>query len=161
MLILATGFDAMTGAITQIDIRGPDGDLLKERWAAGAGAYLGLMAAGFPNLFLMTGPGSPSVLANMVTGLEQHAEWISECIEFLLDNDHAKIEAQAEAQADWMQEVGVAAEGTLFTACNSWYVGANIPGKPRVFLPYIGGFDRYEALCHSVADSNYRGFTID
>jgi len=150
----------MTGALNRISIRGRDGRMLADQWHEGAGAYLGLAVSGFPNLFLMTGPGSPSVLANMVTGLEQHAEWISACIAHLRQNKLTTIEALPEAQRSWMDTVNEFAAATVFPYCNSWYVGANVPGKPRVFLPYIGGFDRYEATCEQIAAAGYDGFKL-
>ncbi len=160
MLIFATGFDAMTGSLDRIDIRGRSGQTLKQKWKDGAHAYLGLATAGFPNLFLMTGPGSPSVLANMATGVEQHAEWISACVAHLLEQGGSYIEATPTAEAEWAAHVTEVAEETLFPRSNSWYVGANIPGKPRVFLPYIGGFARYEAVCNDVAARAYVGFNL-
>jgi cyclohexanone monooxygenase len=160
MIILACGFDAMTGALDRIHVVGRDGRVLKDQWRGGAGAYLGLAMSGFPNLFVMTGPGSPSVLANMVTGLEQHAEWISACLRFMRGRGLITVEALPEAESQWMAQVNEAAAGTVFPSCNSWYVGANVPGKARVFLPYIGGFDRYEAFCDLVASRNYDGFML-
>jgi cation diffusion facilitator CzcD-associated flavoprotein CzcO len=159
-LIFATGFDAMTGSLDRIDIRGRSGQALKRKWKGGPRAYLGLATAGFPNLLMMTGPGSPSVLANMATGVEQHAEWISNCIAHLLDHGYAFIEATETAEEEWATHVAEVGETTLFPRSNSWYVGANIPGKSRVFLPYIGGFARYEETCNDIAARGYAGFRL-
>ncbi len=160
VLVFATGFDAMTGSLDRIDIRGRSGLALKQKWKDGARAYLGLVTAGFPNLFTMTGPGSPSVLANMATGVEQHAEWISDCIGYLLERGCSYIDATPTAEAEWAAHVNEVAAETLFPRSNSWYVGANIPGKARVFLPYIGGFARYEETCNDIASRGYAGFSI-
>ena len=160
VIVLATGFDAMTGALTRIDIRGRGGLLLRDAWTDGAQSLLGLQVCGFPNLFTVTGPGSPSVLANMVPGIEHHVEWIADCLVHLRDRGLHTIEPLREAQEDWVDHVRQVAEGTMYVAesCNSWYLGANIPGKPRVFLPYIGGFGRYIAECQEIVDAGYRGF---
>ena len=159
-VIFATGFDAMTGSLDRIDIRGLQGQKLKDKWQHGPQTYLGLMSAGFPNLFTVTGPGSPSVLASMTVGIEHHAEWIADCIKHLRENDLNLIDATPEAEQSWGQHVNEVADETLYPTCNSWYVGANIPGKPRVFLPYIGGFPRYESKCQAVVDNGYEGFSI-
>jgi cyclohexanone monooxygenase len=159
-IIYATGFDAMTGALNRIDIRGRGGARLKDRWAAGPRAYLGLMTAGFPNLFLVTGPGSPSVLCNMATAIEQHVEWISDCIGWLGGRQASSIEADEAAQDDWVAHVNAVAEQTVFPRANSWYLGANVPGKPRVFMPYIGGFPAYRAKCDEVVANGYEGFEV-
>ncbi|GMU79486.1 MAG: putative (cyclohexanone) monooxygenase [Acidimicrobiia bacterium] len=162
VIIFATGFDAMTGALLAIDIRGRDGRTLRDAWAEGPNTLLGLQVAGFPNLFTVTGPGSPSVLANMVVGIEHHIEWIGACLAYLRDHGYTTIEATEEAQAEWGDHVRAVAQGTMFVAptCNSWYVGANIPGKPRVFLPYVGGLDRYIAQADAVVESGYEGFAL-
>ncbi len=159
-LVLATGFDAMTGALNRIDIRGRDGRLLRDDWAHGPRTLLGLQVEGYPNLFTVMGPGSPSVLSNMVLGAEQHVEWIADCIGDLDAEGLHAIEPTVEAQDDWVDQVNRVAEGTMFTAasCNSWYLGANVPGKPRVFLPYVGGFHNYTQKCEAVAESGYPGF---
>ena len=159
-IVYAIGFDAMTGALGKIDIRGRGGARLKDRWSAGPRTYLGLMIAGFPNLFIVTGPGSPSVLANMVTAIEQHVEWISDCIAWLGERQLGAIEATAEAQDAWVAHVNEVAEGTLFPLANSWYLGANVPGKPRVFMPYIGGFGVYRQKCSEIAANGYEGFAL-
>ena len=160
VIIFATGFDAMTGALTRIDVRGREGRSLRGEWHDGPGSLLGLAVAGFPNLFTVTGPGSPSVLANMVTGIEYHVEWIGACLEHLRARGLVAIEATPEAQDDWVDHVRTIAAGTSMTAetCSSWYLGANIPGKPRVFLPYAGGLNRYIAEADAVATDGYAGF---
>ncbi len=158
-LVLATGFDAMTGALLRIDIRGTAGLRLGEKWAAGPRTYLGLAIAGFPNLFTITGPGSPSVLSNMLPSIEQHVDWIAGCIGHALARGAARIEATAEAEDAWVAHVNQVAEATLFPSCNSWYVGANVPGKPRVFMPYLG-VPAYAAKCAQVAADGYDGFAL-
>lgn len=159
-LVLATGFDAMTGALTRIDIRGKGGDLLRDCWCDGAKAYLGLAVAGFPNLFLINGPGSPSVLANMVLACEQHVEWICDLLAHARLRGATTIEADPMAQEDWARHVTESAERTLYTRAASWYLGANVPGKPRVFLPYVDGFSTYARICDDIAAKGYRGFHL-
>ena len=159
-IVYAIGFDAMTGALDKIDIRGRGGVTLKSRWAAGPKTYLGLMVAGFPNLFLVTGPGSPSVLCNMAVAIEQHVEWISQCINWLDARQARGIEATEAAQEDWVAHVNEVAQGTIFPHANSWYLGANVPGKPRVFMPYIGGFPVYRDKCNEVAAKGYEGCVV-
>ncbi len=161
ILIFATGFDAMTGSLSRIDIRGRDGRELTAEWSAGPRTYLGLAVDGFPNMFIISGPGSPSVLANMVLMAEQHVDWIADCLDHLDSHGIASIEATREAADDWVAECNEKAAGTLFPAANSWYLGANIPGKPRVFMPYIGGFGTYNAICAEVAAAGYKGFALD
>ncbi|GAA2386739.1 NAD(P)/FAD-dependent oxidoreductase [Nonomuraea africana] len=156
-LVFATGFDAMTGALTAVDLRGADGRSLRRTWEAGPRAYLGLAVAGFPNLFTVTGPGSPSVLSNMVVSIEQHVDWIADCLAFL---DGRTIEATAEAQQAWTAHVAEVGAATLYPTADSWYMGANVPGKPRVFMPYAGGVALYRQLCEEVAAKDYEGFTI-
>jgi len=158
-IIYATGFDAMTGALLRVDIRGRDGVALGEAWAAGPRTYLGLSVAGFPNLFTITGPGSPSVLTNMLVSIQQHVEWIADCVTYLRDHDHRAIEATVEAQDAWVDWVNLIADFTLYPKCNSWYLGANVPGKKRVFMPLIG-FPDYAAKCAQVAQDSYSGFTL-
>ena len=160
VLIFATGFDAMTGALLNIDIRGRDGLAFAEHWKGGPRSHLGLMTAGFPNLFITTGPGSPSVLYNMVLGNEYHVDWIMDCIRYLDRGGHRRIEATAEAESDWRRTVDEIGRQTLFGAASSWYLGDNVPGKPRVILPYLGGFRAYKQTCDAVAASGYRGFAI-
>ncbi|MBQ6642894.1 MAG: NAD(P)/FAD-dependent oxidoreductase [Saccharopolyspora sp.] len=159
-LVLATGFDAMTGALTRIDVRGRDGAELAAKWSAGPRTYLGLGVAGFPNMFLLAGPGSPSVLTNMITSIEQHVEWTARCIEHVRAGGYESIEATAAAEDEWVAHVNEVADGTLFPRGNSWYLGANIPGKERVFMPYAGGFATYEDTCEQIAADDYRGFLL-
>jgi cation diffusion facilitator CzcD-associated flavoprotein CzcO len=158
-IVLATGFDAMTGALNKIDIRGKGGIRLTEKWSAGPRTYLGIGMAGFPNLFTISGPGSPSVLTNMLPSIEQHVNWIADCIQHLCDRRLACIEATIEAEDSWVSHVNAVADGTLYPTCNSWYLGANIPGKPRVFMPYIG-FPAYVEKCNEVAANGYKGFAL-
>ena len=159
LLVLATGFDAMTGALFRIDIRGRRGRELREKWAPGPRTFLGLGTEGFPNFFTITGPGSPSVLANMVTGIEHHVDWIADCIGHLRSRGLARIEATGQAEDAWVQHVNERAARTIYTTCDSWYLGANIPGKPRVFMPYLG-FPRYAAKCREIAERGYPGFQL-
>ncbi len=158
-IVYATGFDAMTGAVVSVDIEGRDGRSLKEKWTEGPRTYLGLMVEGFPNLFLITGPGSPSVLTNMVTAIEQHVEWVTDAMSQLKAEGFNSIEPTSEAEDGWVTFVNRAADITLFPKANSWYMGANVPGKPRVFLPFVGGLDVYRAACIEVAENDYLGFT--
>ena len=158
-IVFATGFDAMTGALLAVDIRGTGGRPLREKWAAGPRTYLGVGTAGFPNLFIITGPGSPSVLANMVPAVEQHADWIADCLAYLREHGIARIDAQSAAEDAWVGHVNDVANLTVFPSCNSWYLGANVPGKPRVFMPYIG-FPTYVAKCNEVAAKGYEGFEL-
>jgi hypothetical protein len=159
-IVFATGFDAMTGALLKIDIRGTGGQALKEKWREGPKTYLGLGIAGFPNLFTITGPGSPSVLTNMLPSIEQHVEWVADCIGYLREEGLSRIEAQAEAEENWVAHVREVAGGSLRSTCSSWYIGANVPGKPRVFMPYIGGFPAYVQKCDAVAANAYEGFAL-
>jgi len=159
-IVFATGFDAMTGSLLRIDIRGTDGISLRDKWAHGPLTYLGVQIAGFPNLFVITGPGSPSVLTNMPLAIEQHVEWISDCIDHLRDRGLTRVEATEDAEAKWGEHVQEVADATLFPKTNSWYVGANIPGKSRVFMPYVGGFAPYQQLCDDVAAKGYEGFVL-
>jgi cyclohexanone monooxygenase len=159
-IIFAIGFDAMTGPFLDIDIRGRAGLSLREKWAAGPRTYLGLTVAGFPNLFLITGPGSPGVLSNMVVSIEQHVDWLADCIAHLRAEELDAVEATAEAEVGWVAHVNEIADATLYPQATSWYVGANVPGKPRVFMPYIGGCGRYRAECDEIARDGYRGFRL-
>ncbi len=161
VIVLAIGFDAMTGALLRIDITGRGGEKLRERWAEGPKTYLGMAVAGFPNMFLITGPGSPSVFTNMVTSIEQHVDWIADCMGHVLAKGGTAIEAEEEAQEKWVAHVNELASKTIFPTANSWYMGANIPGKPRVFMPYLGGAATYSATCERVAQSGYEGFRIE
>jgi len=161
IIVFATGFDAMTGPLLRVDIRGRDGLSLADAWRAGPRTYLGLQMAGFPNLFTITGPGSPSVLCNMPVAIEQHVEWITDCIAYMRLHRLERIEARAEAMDLWVGEVNAAANATLLPlAQHSWYLGANVPGKPRVFMPYAGGMAHYRKICADVAAKDYRGFAL-
>ena len=154
-IIFATGFDAMTGALQAIDITGKNGKKLKQVWKDGPKSFLGLLINGFPNLFTITGPGSPSVLTNMMVAIEQHVEWISDCINFLSKSNLNEVEADELFQIEWMDHIEEVAKNTLRYTCNSWYVGANVPGKKRVFMPYAGGFGKYREKCDEIAENNY------
>ena len=158
-LVLATGFDAMTGALARIAITGRDGRRLSDEWEAGPHTYLGLAMDGFPNLFTITGPGSPSVLTNMVVSIEHHVEWIADAIAHLRSSGLGRIEADHDAQERWVDYVNTVAGFTLFPTCSSWYLGANVPGKPRVFMP-LPGFPAYAEECARVAAAGYEGFTL-
>ncbi len=159
-LVFAIGFDAMTGALLAIDIRGPAGQTLRERWATGPRTYLGLAVAGFPNLFAITGPGSPSVLSNMIVSIEQHVDWIADCLAHLRARALTCIEATREAEDAWVAHVNEVGNSTLYPRADSWYTGANIPGKPRIFTPYIGGVGAYRETCDAVAAKGYEGFRL-
>ena len=159
-LVLATGFDAMTGSVAKIDIRGRNGQTLNQKWAEGPKTYLGLMSAGFPNLFIITGPGSPSVLSNMIVSIEQHVDWIADCIAWMRDRDFVAIEASGDAEDKWVAHVNEVAHTTLYPQANSWYMGANVPGKPQIFMPYIGGVGLYRQICNDVAAKGYEGFAM-
>jgi cyclohexanone monooxygenase len=159
-IVLATGFDAMTGSVAKIDIRGRSGQTLNQKWAEGPKTYLGLMSAGFPNLFVITGPGSPSVLSNMIVSIEQHVDWIADCLGYMRENDIEAMEATKEAEDKWVAHVNEVAYTTLFPQANSWYMGANVPGKPRIFMPYIGGVGVYRQICNEVAAKGYEGFAM-
>lgn len=159
-IVFATGFDAMTGALKRIDIRGRGGRRLTDKWADGPRAYLGLAMAGFPNLFTVTGPGSPSVLANMIVCIEQHVDWIADCLDRMRARGVERIEPRADAENAWAAHVAEVAGASLRSTCSSWYVGANVPGKPRVFMPYIGGFPAYAEKCAEVAAKGYEGFDL-
>ena len=159
-LVCATGYDALTGAVLNIDIRGRDGQSLAQKWAGGPRTLLGLMTHGFPNLFIITGAGSPSVLVNMVVGIEHHVEWICDCLEHLRRHGLASIDAGKAAEDRWVEHVNQAADKTLFPRANSWFLGANIPGKPRVFMPYVAKIGVYRKECQQLADQGYAGFLL-
>lgn len=159
-LVFATGFDAMTGPYNKIDIRGRDGQLLRDKWAEGPRTYLGIMSAGYPNLFAITGPQSPSVLTNMPVAIEQHVEWISRAIQHMLDNGLDTVEPTREAEDEWVDHSQEVAYATLLPQSATWYMGANIPGKPQVFLPYLGGLGPYRQKCDEVAENDYEGFAF-
>ena len=149
----------MTGTLNRIDIRGRAGEKLREKWAAGPRTYLGLQTAGFPNLFMISGPGSPSVLTCMITSIEQHVEFITAIVSHLDGSGLVSIEPTATAEEDWVAHVNRVAAGTLLNGCNSWHLGANVPGKPRVFMPYVG-FPAYAEKCRAVAAAGYAGFAL-
>ena len=159
-IVFATGFDAMTGALTRMGIVGRDGEALADKWEAGPRTYLGLMTAGFPNMFMITGPGSPSVLSNMIVSIEQHVDWVSDCLGALRARGLDCIEASLPAENAWVQHVNEVADTTLYPSAASWYMGANIPGKPRVFMPYIGGVGAYRQKCDEIAAKGYEGFEL-
>jgi len=159
-IVYATGFDAMTGALVAVDIRGRHGLTLAQKWADGPVTYLGLTTVGFPNLFMITGPGSPSVLSNMAVSIEQHVDWVADCLADLREKGFETIEPTPVAEAGWVQHVNDCADITLYPTANSWYMGANVPGKPRVFLPYIGGVDAYRRTCEEVGEKGYLGFHL-
>jgi cyclohexanone monooxygenase len=159
-IVFATGFDAMTGALLKANIRGRSGLPLAEKWEAGPRTYLGLMTAGFPNLFMITGPGSPSVLSNMMVSIEQHVDWIADCIAHMRSRGVRTIEATQEAEDAWVEHANEVAHRTLYPQAASWYMGANVPGKPRVFMPYIGGVGVYREKCDEIAAKGYEGFCM-
>jgi cyclohexanone monooxygenase len=160
VLVFATGFDAMTGPLLRMNVTGRGGLSLKDKWAYGPRTYLGIATAGFPNMFMITGPGSPSVLASMITAIEQHVDWIADAIDYMAEADLDVMEASPEAEDGWVEHVNEVADQTLYRFANSWYLGANIPGKPRVFMPYVGGFNVYRDKCDEVAASDYEGFSL-
>ena len=161
MLVCATGFDAMTGPLLRIDIRGRSGTTLAEAWAGGPVTYLGLGLPDFPNLFPITGPGSPSALSNIIVSIEQHVEWITDLVVRMREEGATVVDTDPAAAAEWTAHVQTVAGYTLYPQTDSWLVGANIPGKPRVFLPYIGGVGGYRIKCDDVAADGYRGFVFD
>jgi cyclohexanone monooxygenase len=160
VLVLATGFDAMTGALTRIDLRGRGGMRIQDKWHAGPLNYLGLAIAGFPNLFHVTGPGSTLAFTNAIVAIEHHVDWIADCVRFMDEHGHATIEATEAAETAWVARVNAAAARTVFLSCSSWYLGSNVPGKPRVFMPLASGFPRYAAHCAEVAAKGYEGFSF-
>ena len=161
ILVLAIGFDAMTGALTRVDITGRAGSKLRDHWKDGPRTYLGLAIAGFPNLFIITGPGSPSVFANMVTSVEQHVDWIADCMIAMRRDRRNTVEATPQAEEEWFRHVNeIGGRTILARSGNSWYVGANVAGKPRVVMPYMGGAATYMEKIGSVARENYSGFTF-
>ncbi|MGH7899748.1 MAG: flavin-containing monooxygenase, partial [Candidatus Binatia bacterium] len=160
-IVFATGFDAMTGALVSVDVEGRGGLALRDKWADGPKSYLGVMTTGFPNFFTITGPGSPSVLSNMTVSIEQHVDWVSDCLVHMRDERLEIIEPTPVAEAGWVQHVNDCGDITLFPRAKSWYMGSNVPGKPRVFLPYVGGVDRYRKTCDEVVSGGYLGFAFD
>jgi cyclohexanone monooxygenase len=159
-IVFATGFDAMTGALNEIDVRTSRGAVLHDHWLGGPLTYLGIMVAGFPNMFVVTGPGSPGVKTQMIASIEQHVDWIADAIDHLGKHQLDRIAPTAQAETEWVAHVNTVADGTLYPLANSWYMGANIPGKPRVFMPYVGGFDRYKKHCDAIAAGGYEVFTL-
>lgn len=159
-IVFATGYDAVTGSLTRIDVKGRSGVTLKSKWGDGPKSYLGIMVADYPNLFTITGPGSPSILTNVVMAIEQHVEWVADCLTHMAQIGAAQIEPQQLAEDEWVTHVHDIASQTLHVQANSWYMGANVPGKPRVFLPYVGGLGVYTDICDDVAATGYRGFVL-
>jgi len=160
VIVFATGFDAMTGALKSIDVRGVGGRVLRDKWEHGPRTYLGLAVAGFPNLFILAGPGSPSVLSNMVHAIELHVNWLTRCLEDARAKGVHRIEAQQQAEDDWVRHVNEVADRTLYPTANSWYMGSNMPGKPRVFMPYVAGVPAYRKIVNEVAAEGYKGFEL-
>ncbi len=160
-IVFATGFDAMTGAMKEIDIRTDAEMSIQEKWEHGPSTYLGIMMAGFPNLFMITGPQSPGVKSQMILACEQHADWIADCLQYMRVRGFSRIEAEQAAEDAWVRHNNEVADRTLYPLANSWYVGANIPGKPRIFMPYVGGVAAYKKKCDEVAANGYEGFTFD
>jgi len=159
-VIFATGYDAITGPLLDIDIRGAGGLALRDKWREGPRTYLGLMTAGFPNLFTITGPGSPSVLTNMIVSIEQHVDLIADLLRHAEAANATRIEAETDAEDNWVAHVNEVAQGTLHVAANSWYRGVNVPGKPAIFMPYVGGFHTYRRKCLAIAEAGYPGFRL-
>ena len=160
-IVCATGFAAMTGSFDNIQITGRNGLPLTEKWRAGPRTYLGLSSAGFPNMFMITGPGSPSVLASMIQAIEQHVDWMADCIGHMRDIGAQTIEAEVKYEDDWVDHVNEVAKVSLRSTSSSWYLGANVPGRPRVFMPYIGGFPIYVDKCNQVMTKGFEGFSLD
>jgi cyclohexanone monooxygenase len=158
IIVFATGFDAITGALLKMDIRGKKGTRLADRWANGPLTYLGIMSAGFPNLFMITGPNSPALFSNVVVSIEQHVEWIRDCLDYMKKNHMVQIEADPEAEIQWVEHVKELADHSLFPRADSYYMGANIPGKPRVFTLYAGGVAAYRKKCDEIVANGYEGF---
>jgi len=161
VMVFATGYDALTGAILRMDITGRGHRKLRDKWKDGPRAYLGISTNEFPNFFMITGPLSPGPLNNMAVSIEQHVEWVSDCIKYMEKNGFATIEAQEQPEQEWFDHVQEVVGNTLYLKANSWYLGANVPGKPRVFIPYLGGAGTYRATCDEVAKNGYRGFTLE
>jgi cyclohexanone monooxygenase len=160
IIVYATGFDALTGSIERLNVEGRDGERLEDAWACGPRTYLGLMVPGFPNLFTITGPGSPGVVTNVPVAIEQHVEWIAGLLGYAREHGHETAEAESWAADKWTAHVQDVASPTLYPTADSWYMGANIPGKPRAFLPYIGGLDVYRRRCDEIAAAGYPGFRM-
>jgi cyclohexanone monooxygenase len=160
IIVLAIGFDAMTGALLKMEVTGRDGIKLRDHWRNGPRSYLGLTLAGFPNLFMINGPGSPSVLSNMVTSIEQHVNWIASCIDHVKGSGRRSVEVSDAAEAEWFAHVNETAAGTLLPDSDSWYLGANVPGKPRFFMIYLGGVAKFNEIIDQVAAEGYQPFVI-
>jgi cyclohexanone monooxygenase len=160
-IVFATGFDAMTGTLFNVDIQGRKGQTLKQKWYAGPRTYLGLMSEAFPNIFMITGPGSPSVKSNMIISIEQHVDFVTDSLVYMRERGLEIMEPERAAEDDWVDHVQEVANKTLFPRANSWYMGANIPGKPRLFMPYIGGVGRYRRICEEIVEEDYRGFRFE
>ena len=160
VLVYATGFDGMTGALLSMDLRGVGGLALREKWADGAGTYMGLVASGFPNLFMITGPGSPAVFSNVMLSIEQHVDWIADCLAYMVEGGFERIDADPEAEDRWTRQVDELVANSLVGKTNSWWTGANIPGKRRGITMYLGGTHNYRAACDEVAADGYEGFTL-
>jgi cyclohexanone monooxygenase len=159
-IVYATGFDAMTGTLFGMGITGRDGLRLRDKWADGPRTYLGLTTRGFPNLFVITGPQSPSVLSNMPVAIEQNVEWIAGLIEYMRAHDLDVAEPAREAEDKWVAHHDEVAAATLLLGTDSWWVGANIPGKPRTLYPYVGGVGPFRVICQEVADKGYEGLVL-
>ena len=159
-IVFATGFDAMTGALREIDIHADSGTDIRSKWEDGPHTYLGIMMAGLPNLFMVTGPQSPGVKSQMILSIEQHVDFITGCLQYMLNQGHRRIEADQQAEDLWVQHNDDVANATLYPKANSWYMGANIPGKPRIFMPYVGGVHTYSRLCNEIAAKGYEGFVF-
>ena len=160
VLVYATGFDGMTGALLSMDISGVGELALRDKWADGAGTYMGLVASGFPNLFMITGPGSPAVFSNVMLSIEQHVEWIADCLAYMVEGGFDRIDADAEAETRWTRQIEEVAARSIVGKTNSWWTGANIPGKPRGITMYLGGTHNYRATCDEIATNGYEGFTL-
>ena len=159
-IVSATGFDAMTGALLAVDLRGKDGVTLRDRWQYGPQTYLGLQISGFPNMFTITGPQSPSILSNVIVSIEQHVDFVTDCLRHLRQRGLSRIEAEASAEAAWGEKCAALAASTFYPEANSWYMGANVPGKPRVMLPFVGGVGVYRGICNEIAAKGYEGFKL-
>jgi len=160
VLVFATGFDAMTGAMKEIDVRGKDGQSISDKWRDGPQTYLGVMVAGFPNLFMVTGPQSPGVKSQMIFSCQQHVDFIGDAIKYVQSRQMHRIEPTRMAEMAWVQHNNEVANATLYPLANSWYMGANIPGKPRIFMPYVGGVQRYVEKCNEIVANDYEGFEM-
>lgn len=160
IIVLATGFDALTGAMLDMDIVGRDGISLGDKWAEGPSSYLGIALEGFPNLFTITGPGSPSVLSNMVLSIEQHVDFVAQLLDWMREHEVAVTEPEREFETRWGRKVYEVAMPTVFSRAVSWYWGANVEGKPEVFMPYLGGVGTYREECDQIARNNYEGFSF-